>query len=130
MSVINHEDITYELTTKERALIPYVVDILKDKLGRDKAIKGPELRQIVKNKSYLLTGRYLDLSSVRLRKIIHYLRVTGEAGILCSGRLGYWIADNVIDATQMSKSLKQRSNSISEAAAGLDKLINQKYGRV
>ena len=90
------ENITFELTDKEKELIPIIIRGLKGKKGKDKAVTGTKICKAMK------------IDGARLRKIISYIRVNDLMYGLCSSSVGYYTAENITELEECIISLKQR----------------------
>lgn len=100
------ETITYELTDYEKNfVVPLIIKGLKNYIGKQNAISGTTICRTVNNKK-LLTS--YNLTTVRLRKIVGHIRVTGKLMHLCSSSKGYYIAKNTKEFDDCIESLEQR----------------------
>ena len=63
----------------------------------------------------------MNLIGVRLRKIIHFIRVNNLLYGLCSNSKGYYVAKNIQELEDNNKSLQQRIASQIEILNALEK---------
>ena len=98
---------TFELTDYELTLVPLMVNGLKTKKGKVNSIT---------NKKMVIKMKALNhkINDVRVRKLIHHIRVNKLVPNLISSSKGYWIAENQEEVEKYLKSLKERCNSINE----------------
>jgi hypothetical protein len=91
-----YENITYELTDKEKSLIPILVRGLLNRKGKENAVTGTEIT------------KKMNISGPRLRKMIGYIRINDLIFGLCSTGNGYYVAKNITELEECMTSLKQR----------------------
>lgn len=97
---------THDLSQYEISiLVPQVVEILKNKIGKQNSITNDKIREIINQHKAILTNS-------RLRQIIHYIRVKGFVKCLIATNKGYYISNNVEEFMGYMDSLTQRENSI------------------
>lgn len=106
MSLINFEEITYELDEYEiKNLLPLVICGINTKNGKDKAITGSKIIQKLKE-------RNLKINGARLRKIIQYIRLNNLVFHLVSSKKGYYVATTAEEILNYMLSLRQRIQSM------------------
>jgi hypothetical protein len=118
--ITNFEDITYELTKEEMALIPPLVKGFSTHTV-DNPIKAPEIvaamRRHLKSK-----GSRTTFSEARLRKCCNYIRGQGLLPLIATSK-GYFVSrDRVVIESQI-RSLVERADAIAHSAHGLNKFI-------
>ena len=91
-----YENITYELTEDEMLLVSPMVNALSKRIGKDKAVRNVEIQKA------------MNLTSVRVHKIINYIRINNLVYGLCSSSCGYYVAENNKELEECMISLKQR----------------------
>jgi hypothetical protein len=95
------EDITYDLTDREKELLPGIVAGLKKRTGRYRAITSAEIIKAIP-----------ELSGPRVRKIINYIR----NGYLVPGLIatsdGYYVSVDKNEVEKYAKSLDGREAAI------------------
>jgi len=97
---------THDLSQYEiSALVPQVVEILINKIGKQNSITNDRIREIINQHKVILTNS-------RLRKIIHYIRIKGLVKCLIATNIGYYISNDVEEFMGYIDSLTQRENSI------------------
>ena len=97
---------THDLSQYEISiLVPQVVEILKNKIGKQNSITNDKIREIINQHKAILTNS-------RLRQIIHYIRIKGLVKCLIATSKGYYISNNVEEFMSYMDSLTQRENSI------------------
>jgi hypothetical protein len=131
------EDYTYELTSKEMVLLPFVEKGLL-KRSKNNPITGAELIKsmnawikekndeiILKNSSIVNGDKPKDLLSKinepRLLKIIQYLRASGKLPVIAVGGngKGYYVSYDEEDIKTQIRSLEQRARGVLCGAEGL-----------
>ena len=97
---------THDLSQYEiSVLVPQVVEILINKIGKQNSITNDRIREIINQHKVILTNS-------RLRKIIHYIRIKGLVKCLIATNKGYYISNDVEEFMGYIDSLTQRENSI------------------
>ena len=97
---------THDLSQYEiSVLVPQVVEILINKIGKQNSITNNRIREIINQHKVILTDS-------RLRKIIHYIRIKGLVKCLIATNKGYYISNDVEEFMSYIDSLTQRENSI------------------
>lgn len=97
---------THDLSQYEiSVLVPQVVEILKNKIGKQNSITNDKIREIINQHKVILTNS-------RLRQIIHYIRIKGLVKCLLATNKGYYISNDVEEFMSYMDSLAQRENSI------------------
>lgn len=113
--ITGFEEHTYELTPEEIQLaIPLVVSRFADAIGSERAIKNDSLKRG-------LNARYpqLKITSSRVRKLIHAIRVSRAVPRLIASSRGYYVARNPEELSVYITSLQQRINSIEKIEIAL-----------
>lgn len=121
MGIITFEEQTHELTEKELELLPYVVNILSETKGKHKTIKNEILSIMACGQHRIEKGldKPLKLYPARLRKIIHYIRVSNLIPVLCASSNGYYIGVTEDEIENFIQSLQERENSTKEIRTSL-----------
>ena len=109
------EELTKALTLEEKRVVPSLVQILKERTGKDKAITGSQIASTV----YTATSYKLD--GARLRKMINYIRLTGAIELLAASSAGYYIAADAKEAGEYQQSLRDRVVAIRETLTAFTK---------
>lgn len=109
------EDITYDLTSEEMALVPIILGGLKRRTTSDEAIYGKEICQKMTEAGY-------KMSEPRLRKIVNYIRSNGLAPVIATSK-GYYVSNHSGELGNQIASLEQRRNAIQQAINGLMKFM-------
>jgi hypothetical protein len=111
--ITNFEEITKELTETEMQ----VLEPLKDVLSKTNN-KNPYLTETIlwHLSEYKITG-------VRLRKLVNYIRVNRLLPLIATSK-GYYLSWDNEDIKKEVKSLRERANSINNAADGLESFLN------
>ena len=102
------EKLTEELTADEIKIAPSIVKGIGARIGKKNAITS----SIICDK--------MGITGVRLRKIIHFIRVNNLVSGLCSNSKGYYIASNLNELEENNISLKQRISSQVEILNALE----------
>jgi hypothetical protein len=103
------EKLTDELTDDELKKVPSIVKGIGKRIGKKNAVTS----KIICDK--------MNLIGVRLRKIIHFIRVNNLLYGLCSNSKGYYVAKNIQELEDNNKSLQQRIASQIEILNALEK---------
>jgi len=98
------EEQTKELNEVERKAAVQIAELLSRAVGKWKVIKNADIRRKIDGK----------LSSARIRKIIHTLRVTGLVPLLIADSNGYYIAETKAEVELYAESLRGRIESIKQ----------------
>jgi hypothetical protein len=102
------EKLTEELTEDELKKVPIIVRGINNRTGKENAVNSQTICQS------------MNLKGVRLRKIIHFIRINNLASGLCSNSRGYYIAKNLQELSDNNISLKQRIASQVEILNALE----------
>lgn len=97
------ENITYDLTEKEKELIPVFIRGFKNKIGKDKAVTSFQIIERLKGH---------DLSGPRVRKIINYIRNNYLLPGLIATSDGYYISRDPAEVKNYINSLVHREKAI------------------
>lgn len=109
--ITNFEEYTEELTDVERdVIVPGIIKGLATKIGKEKAITNKQMQKGI------LEVLNIKTSSSRIRKMIHYIRITGMIHCLVATSRGYYISNNKEELDSYIESLIQRSESIMSIA--------------
>ena len=124
MNTFEFNDHTHDLTPDELLLVPLVINGFK-KYKKDNPIKSDAVIEgfnvfLSKNTKYKIR----KLSGVRLRKLINYIRSTGQQPIIGSSK-GYYVSFDAKDIQEQIKSLEERANSILGCSNGLSTFLNK-----
>ena len=112
--ITNFEELTFELTEKEEiTIIPILIEILKDREGKLKAVKNTRIISILNSKG-------IKIHAPRVRKLIQYIRINGIIERLIGSKNGYYISNDEKELKEYIESLMQRANSISIMARQLN----------
>jgi len=104
--ITNFENQTKELNEYELdTLLPIIVKGLNNKKGKDNSITNVVMCKALKERGY-------KISDVRLRKIIHHIRVNNIIPLLLATSKGYYISMDTLEISDYVKSLDERINSI------------------
>ena len=108
--ITNFEDITPDLTEKEKELVPAMI---KGFSSHDKSdpIKAPEIIKRLKSKGY-------GFSEVKLRKYVNYIRANSLLPLMSTSK-GYYVSDDQEEILSQIKSLNERASAIKKASDGL-----------
>jgi len=121
MPVTNFQNITHELDLEERRLVPILIDGFKSHT-KSNPIKAPEIIKILNSKKSEF-GLKKNLSQVRLRKLVNYIRSNALHPVIATSE-GYYTSFNEFEIKSQILSMQERANSIRNAANGLEKMLN------
>jgi hypothetical protein len=82
-----------------------IIKGLRNYKGKDNAISGTLICNTINEKELLKSYK---LTTVRLRKIVGHIRVTGKLMYLCSSSKGYYVAKDTQEFDDCIESLEQR----------------------
>ena len=103
------EKLTKELNEDELNKVDTIVKGLGARIGKNNAITSSRICD------------KMNLTAVRLRKIIHFIRINGLLFGLCSNSKGYYMASNLQEFEECIISLKQRIRSQVDVLNELEK---------
>lgn len=103
------EKLTKELNDDELNKVDNIVKGLGHRIGKNNAITSSRICD------------KMNLTAVRLRKIIHFIRINGLLFGLCSNSKGYYMASNLDELDECIISLKQRIRSQVDVLNELEK---------
>ena len=103
------ETITADLSQDEVDMVQPIINGLKSKQGKDKAITGAKI------------CKAMGLGGPRLRKIINHIRTNNLLPGLCSTSNGYFVAQNIYEMQDYIISLRQRIKAQVEVLNALEK---------
>ena len=112
------EKLTKELNEDELNKVDTIVKGLGARIGKNNAITSSRICD------------KMNLTAVRLRKIIHFIRINGLLFGLCSNSKGYYMASNLQDFEECIISLKQRIRSQVDVLNELEKQTAMDGGAV
>jgi len=113
--ITNFEGITKELSETEKLLLEPLIEIL-EKTNKEKPILSRELESELKLVDVKFGG-------ARLRKLTNFIRCNRIIPLIATSK-GYYISNNREDIETEIKSLRERANSINNAADGLESFLN------
>lgn len=114
------EQQTHELTDDEQAMVAPIVSGLRTKINKENAITNGEMCRSMRAHGYKITP-------VRMRKIIHHIRVNGLVKCLVSTSKGYYITGDIREGADYVKSLEQRIASIEQVRQALADQFGEYY---
>ena len=103
------ENLTHELNEYELSIINTIIKGIGAKTGKENAVP-----------SRVICDR-MKLTPVRLRKIIHFIRINNLLFGLCSNSKGYYMAKDLQEFEECIISLKQRIRSQVDVLNELEK---------
>jgi hypothetical protein len=99
------EDITYDLTEKEKKIVPIVVRGLASKVGSSMAVTNKEIQAGMKRLGHKVTDS-------RVRKLINYIRFHHLVPRLIATSKGYYVSNEKEEILKYISSLQARLNEI------------------
>lgn len=97
------EDITTDIKPHEIAIAPFIADAFRKRQpGKKNAASNKQIREAV----FKHTGTKLD--SIRIRRIVQYIRVNAMVIRICSSSNGYFVAANDKEWEDWKESMRQR----------------------
>lgn len=115
--ITNFEDLTYKITAEETAQIPVIISILKDRIGKEKAITS----------NAVMKQMYYHIDSSRFRVLINHIRRNGLITDLCASSKGYYIARTQQEFERYVQSLTDRIKATQEVLDAIHNNHSQQY---
>lgn len=105
--MIKHfEEFTFELTQEERFVVDTIVKRFETRKGKQNIVTGDQIRDgINKNLN-------LNFDTVRIRKMIQFIRTNDLVAGLIATSKGYYVANTPEEIEDWIESLKSRENAI------------------
>ena len=116
--IVNFEEITKEISDEEIKILESVKQGFIAHTGKENAITGKVIASKLNSKFNM------NLTDVRIRKIVNYLRSVENIPILASSK-GYYFSTDKTEIELEIASMQQRINSIEKAKNGLRKFIEK-----
>lgn len=114
MALILFEPETSKLTEYEmNKLLPIMVKALKNKVGKENAITNAYMVEKMREHGY-------DLTEIRVRKIINYIRTHGLIDCLMASNKGYYISTDKNEMNNYCQSLLGREEAIHEVRMAME----------
>jgi hypothetical protein len=107
--ITNFEELTVELTTEEKKLVPIIVDRFLKKPGRENMVSNPAMIEGI-DRTY-----GIRLSEPRIRKIVQYIRINNLLPGLVGVSRGYFYTEDPEEIESWIESMKQRENAIASS---------------
>lgn len=105
--LVGFEDLTVELNIYEKELAAWIAKCFKErKPGKKNAVNNNKIR------SSYLRDRGEKVSSVRIRKVVQYIRTHNLVPRLCSTATGYFVAATDQEWQDWKTSMSQRVRQI------------------
>jgi hypothetical protein len=121
--ITGFEDLTKDLTDKDRHIVLTTIRVLRVCNGKASAIKNREIaREVATVTGYVLT-------SIRIRKVVNYIRVKNLLPGLLASSLGYYIASNEQEYLDYIESLDDRIRSVIAVRDALEKQFTERYNK-
>jgi len=117
--LIGFERITADLKPADARTAEVIATLLLRHHGKDKAIKNEDIR------AYCSTMAVAVPSAIKVRKIIHELRVHGVVKRLVATSKGYYISSNPSEIEDCIDSLAQRQRSIQEVQDAMQSQLKE-----
>ena len=115
---LNEEELT--------VFVPNVIRLLKYNTNDTKHLTAPRiLKCFNKPEMQIKMGLVTNLTGIRLRKVVNYIRTYGIAPIM-SGSKGYYYSNDNNIILSMAESLESRASSITAGATGLRNIVLNK----
>jgi hypothetical protein len=100
------EDHTFELTSEERFVVQTIIKRFEFKKGKEFIVTGDQIKEGI-NKHL-----NLEYDTVRIRKMIQYIRTNDLISGLIATSKGYYVAKTAEEIELWIESLKSRENAI------------------
>lgn len=119
--ITTFETKTKNISDREKALVPILIDVLKNE---KQPVTAFDLMLKVNIQCYLRNIKPY-MNPMRLRRITNYCRSNAIAPIIATEK-GYFLARNASEIETQILSLNERIRSIQEAVTGLEIMLNEK----
>lgn len=113
------EDITAEITEKEKALVPVLLKGFERHIGKGQAITSKEIIDGVFNYSGV------KINEARLRMIINYIRHKHIPNLMATSN-GYYVSNDFRELVDYLESLEGRESAIRSIRINLKNYIDKK----
>lgn len=120
--ITNFEELTHELTSDEKTLLPFLINGFKKRTNQN-PVKAPDIIKGVNQNpaKFGLRVKY-KFSEVRLRKLCNFIRSEGILPLIASSK-GYYVSYDKNEIINQIKSLNERGEAIINSANGLKKFL-------
>lgn len=116
--ILTFENQTHELTEYEyKVIMPILIDGLKRKVGKSKAVTNGKICSSLKAKGY-------KVSEPRIRKIIYFIRQNNAVPMLIASSKGYWVTNDVDEINDWLQSLKSRIEAMQETKNYAEEMLD------
>ncbi len=112
--ILNFEGFTHPITEEEKDIIIGLVKGLEKRVGKEKAIKGPQIVAGINLKMKLKK----KFTEIRLRKLINLIRSESVLPMMATSK-GYYLSYDAKEIKECIISLTDRAEGIMSAANGL-----------
>jgi len=109
-----------ELNAKDEKLIRQMVRSLKDKVNRKNGVK-------IKFMCIKMKAAGYEVTQVKLRQVIHVIRVRGLVKCLIHGPEGYYISVSMRDGQRMTGDMRNRIRLLTAEEKALTEQFNEYY---
>ncbi len=116
--ITGFENITIDLTEDEKKLVPLFVNGFASKKGKDHSVTNKEI--VAKMKP-----RFPQITEVRVRKIINFIRTRNLIPGLVASSNGYYITDDRKEIEKYIQSLDSRLNEIARVKNSFLRYLRQ-----
>lgn len=114
MAILLFEPETSKLSEYEMdELMPVMVKCLQNKVGKENAVSNRFMVEKMQEHGY-------DISEVRVRKIINYVRTNGNIECLIASNKGYYITKDRNEMSNYIQSLIGREEAIHEVRMAME----------
>lgn len=107
---------TKPLTASEKEAVGIIVAVLSKAHGIKNAVRSPDLA--------IMCG----LNTVRIRKVVNYIRTQGLVPCLIASSFGYYIAENAEEVIAYEESLRGRESAIRQVRERIEEQRVRKFG--
>jgi uncharacterized protein YneF (UPF0154 family) len=114
--ITGFEEITKDLSGLEKSQVAQLVKLLHTAKGKKCALSNKQLQ-------FMMLQYNHDVSEIRIRKMINFIRTKGLIINLLANSRGYWISTNNDEVLQYYKSLTERIEAIAEVRDHLQPII-------
>lgn len=120
--ITNFEEITKDLTSDEKKLLPWLIGGFK-KITINNPLTAPQILGIINRKK----GSYnikKDLTEPRLRKLINFIRSFGIIPIIGTSK-GYYVSYDIEELNKQIQSTDDRIRALQSQNSGMKKIRHE-----
>ena len=119
----NFEEYTHELTSDERLVVQRIIRRFENLKGKQNIVTGEQIRDGINN------NLNLKFDTVRIRKMIQFIRTNDLIAGLIATSKGYYVANTSEEIEDWIESLKSRENAIRKIREVAEQTVREMKSR-